>query len=103
MIGWNRPEREPIGSMRTAGMQRSRSVGVFRSVLGDGLIPVIGMGAGAWPERPVIGLEQPFAATHAGSVELGLIGCLLPAILNRRNRPIVLKNSSWSGNRISGE
>lgn len=74
-------------------LQRSRSVGVVRPVPGDGLILVIGVGTGAWPERPVIGPEQPFAATHAGSVELGLIGCLLPATLNSRNRPIPLKNS----------
>ena len=32
-------------------------------------------------------LDQPFAATHACSVKLGFIGCLLPAALNRPNRP----------------
>lgn len=36
---------------------RYRSVDVDRLVAGDVLIPVIGVGIGAWAERPGIGLE----------------------------------------------
>lgn len=56
-------------------MQRSQSVGVVRLAPDDGIIPVVEVGAEAWPERPVSGLKQPFAATDAGSVELGHMFC----------------------------
>lgn len=71
-------------------VQRSRTVGIVRPVSVMESFQSSRVGAGAWPERPIIGLERPFAATHAGSAELDPIGCLLPAILNRRNRPIAV-------------